>query len=382
MVHKMKKILISTESYFPGIKGGGPVQSIGNLIKLTKQDVDYTIITANHDFGEEKKYDGIVSDDFNLFEGTEVFYSSDTLKNKNVWNLIQSDRYDIFYLNDLFSSDTRIFLKNYLKSQSTKPLIIMPRGQLNQGAISIKAYKKIPYLTLFQFIMKNKNVYYVGTSDEEVAAINKYLPGSRVFQVSNIPSIEKKVTYSSQESPDLRLVFISRITTKKNLDYALKVLKDVQVPVTFDIYGIIEDEAYWEMCQSIIEKMPNHIQVAYKGICDSKDVVATLSHYDLFFFPSKSENYGHVISEALQASIPVLIGDTTPWQQLETKGWGWEYPLESPEKFVATIEDYSQRSLSERNKIKEYIFESFDVAERAKSTAKQYKDLFDAVMEA
>ena len=51
----MKKILISTESYFPGIKGGGPVQSIGNLIKLTKQDVDYTIITANHDFGEEKK---------------------------------------------------------------------------------------------------------------------------------------------------------------------------------------------------------------------------------------------------------------------------------------------------------------------------------------
>ena len=38
---------------------------------------------------------------------------------------------------------------------------------------------------------------------------------------------------------------------------------------------------------------------------------------DVLLLPSRSENFGHAIFEALAAGTPVVIGDKTPWRGLE-----------------------------------------------------------------
>ena len=51
---------------------------------------------------------------------------------------------------------------------------------------------------------------------------------------------------------------------------------------------------------------------------------------DLFFLPTRGENFGHVIAEALSVGTPVLISDQTPWRKLAAVGLGHDLPLAVP----------------------------------------------------
>ena len=54
----------------------------------------------------------------------------------------------------------------------------------------------------------------------------------------------------------------------KNLLAALEILRNVRQAITYDIYGPIEDEAYWRRCLKVIDTLPPHICVNYKGPLD------------------------------------------------------------------------------------------------------------------
>jgi glycosyltransferase involved in cell wall biosynthesis len=42
----------------------------------------------------------------------------------------------------------------------------------------------------------------------------------------------------------------------------------------------------------------------------------------VFIMPSKSENFGHAIYEALHAGLPVITSSNTPWNELELQPAG------------------------------------------------------------
>jgi glycosyltransferase involved in cell wall biosynthesis len=114
-------------------------------------------------------------------------------------------------------------------------------------------------------------------------------------------------------------------------------LKDLQGEVVYDIFGPLENAAYWEKCQRIIDRLPPNIKVRYMGTIDHDNVYAVLADYDLFFFPTHGENFGHVILEALISGCPVLISDQTPWRDLDQAGVGWDLPLDKPERFMDVL---------------------------------------------
>ena len=59
----------------------------------------------------------------------------------------------------------------------------------------------------------------------------------------------------------------------------------------------------------------------FEPVFKNKDKV--FQDYDLFILPSKSENFGYVILEAIQFGLPVLTTNSTPWQIIEKKNIGW-----------------------------------------------------------
>lgn len=153
----------------------------------------------------------------------------------------------------------------------------------------------------------------------------------------------------------LKLVFISRVSPKKNLLYALESLKDVKASVSYDIYGPLEDADYWQQCLNVIAELPENVEVAHKGELTPDQVVPTLSQYDMFFMPTQGENYGHVIAEALCAGLPVLISDQTPWRDLEAQGIGWDLPLDDKAAFVKAIEQAHAMSAEEYAEFRERV---------------------------
>ena len=88
----------------------------------------------------------------------------------------------------------------------------------------------------------------------------------------------------------------------------------------------------------MIAVMPRNIAVRYHGSVEHKRVWEVFRSHDLFLFPTRGENFGHVILESMWAGTPVLLSDTTPWRHLEGIGVGWDLSLENYEGFVAAIE--------------------------------------------
>jgi glycosyltransferase involved in cell wall biosynthesis len=134
------------------------------------------------------------------------------------------------------------------------------------------------------------------------------------------------------------VVFLSRIAPIKNLDFALRVLRRVSAPVAFNIYGPREDKVYWRQCEALIASLPGHIQVKYLGEVEHSKVASIIALHDLLFLPTRGENYGHVIAEALAMGTPVLIADTTPWRNLKQAGVGLDLPLTAEQPYAEFID--------------------------------------------
>ena len=67
----------------------------------------------------------------------------------------------------------------------------------------------------------------------------------------------------------------------------------------------------------------------------------------LFFFPTRGENFGHIIVESLAAGCPVLLSDRTPWTDFDKKGAGWIVPLNERHRFKNILEQVVAMSHSE-----------------------------------
>ena len=185
-----------------------------------------------------------------------------------------------------------------------------------------------------------KDIYFQSTSEEETNAIERWLGTSKrkIYYLTNIPSIPKEeYSHPQKQSGNARLIFLSRIIWKKNLLFAIQCLKEIRGSVQFDIYGPIEDKEYWQKCQREIKTLPNNIKVNYCGLIGHDEVHKTFARYDAFLFPTLSENFGHVIAEALSVGCPVIISDQTPFVDVEKYGAGYVISLENIHQFTCAI---------------------------------------------
>jgi glycosyltransferase involved in cell wall biosynthesis len=111
----------------------------------------------------------------------------------------------------------------------------------------------------------------------------------------------------------------------------------VSPAITFDIYGPIEDRAYWSECQGLMARLPAAVAARYRGGLPPGDVLPTLARYHLFLFPTRGESFGRVIAEGLAAGCPLLLSDRTPWGRVAEAGAGWVVALERPEAFAVCL---------------------------------------------
>jgi glycosyltransferase involved in cell wall biosynthesis len=103
----------------------------------------------------------------------------------------------------------------------------------------------------------------------------------------------------------------------KNHYLVLKALTNCTSNITYHIYGPVKDQAYWKSCLQLIDELPANINVIYHGDVLPEKVEGVLSQTHVYIQPSKSENFGHSIFEALSIGRPVITSHNTLWNDLE-----------------------------------------------------------------
>ena len=353
---KLIRTLIFTACYLPGYKGGGPIKTIKNLVERLGKEVSFRLVTSDRDLGDSSPYTGVKCGVWNTVGNAEVFYAEPgKVGYKRIFNILANKSYDIIYLNSFFSFRFSI-LPLLLAKRYRQKVILAPRGELSQGALVLKPLKKQFFIKLYKLLQLHRGTVFQASSSYEVDDIKRVL-GSKVdtYIAENIGSQDFAEELSTRQSSTLKAVFISRISPKKNLLVALKILNSVAQPLSYDIYGPIEDIEYWKECLNVIRSLPKHIKVMYKGELTPDQVVPMLSQYDFFFMPTKGENYGHVIAEALCAGLPLLIADTTPWRNLQEQVIGWDLPLSNPDAFSAAIDQLAMMPAAEHHQMRQAV---------------------------
>ncbi|RUO37321.1 group 1 glycosyl transferase [Aliidiomarina shirensis] len=344
------KILVFAPYFVPGFKGGGPIKSIKNLVhRSSSPELEYHIITSDRDLGDTQPYESVEIGAWNQVDGMNVFYCANGMQGwLQIFRTLRSSDWDVIYINSFFAARFAIF-PVLLSKLFGKRVILAPRGEFSEGALKIKAAKKNFFIKASRFLRIHSKVNWQATSPSERDDIAKVIgKKADVVLAGNISDNRFGEAHGTANDGNLRIVFLSRISEKKNLLGALKLLALSQKSIVFDIYGPIEDKAYWSECCAAIEQMPKQIKVKHCGNLNPEQVVATLSGYDLFFFPTFGENYGHVIVEALSAGLPILVSDCTPWRNLESLGLGWDIPLHEENKYVQIIDELAEMPPAQR----------------------------------
>lgn len=359
------RILIITSGFFPGRKYGGPPVSVDNFCSLMVGEAECYIVTHNHDMGESIPYPSICQG-WNDRGNAHVLYLPDRDFRANSFEgVINAIQPDYIYLQSLFQSCVIPCL--VLAKKYHIQVVLAPRGELCAGAFR-KKYKKIPYILFLRISGLVRGVTFQSTSTEETCAIKTYLKvgQDRIHYLTNIPSIPNNLRGREiKKVGEGRFVFISRILWKKNLLSAIKYLRGIKGRVHFDIYGPIEDLDYWNECEMEIRTLPDNINAEYKGVLSHDDIHATFNNYDAFLFPTLSENFGHVIAEALASGCLPIISDQTPWNDINHYGTGWAISLADDDCFKNVIQEVVNMSEAtinlRREKIRAYLTDKFNL---------------------
>ncbi len=338
-----------TSTFLPGFKAGGPIRTLANLIVHLDDEFDFRIVTSDRDFGDETPYPDIKPNVWiNRGHSRVMYLSKARQKVGGLKTVLAGQEYDILYLNSFFAPITiKTLLLRRLGKIPNRPTIVAPRGEFSPGALQIKWPKKRLFLYAAGLTGLYRNVIWQASSEFDTGDISKNIGRFHLDRDPTIlvaPNLPPGLPPSqNHETPakspgSARILFLSRIARMKNLDYALSQLGDITGQVTFDIYGPIEDVAYWQTCQQLIDQLPANIQVRYRGPAAADQVQAIFADYHALLLPTRGENFGHVILEALSSGCPVITSNRTPWRELAKNRAGWDLPLEQPQAFVEAIQ--------------------------------------------
>ena len=342
----IKRILVFADWYEPGYKAGGPIQSARNFVIGMAGLFQVAVLTTDTDLGETYPYPDIPANQWvSRPPGIRIYYATRKLLNSALLlELIDSQKPDFIYLNSMYSTRLTILpLLLLWRKKIQAKVVLSPRGMLRESAIRSKSTRKKIFISLLNRLGIPENIHFHATDEQEKKDIHRYFPrAGRVVLIPNFSAtLPQGLSFLEKVPGRLRCVFISRIMGIKNILFFLQVLQSVPISILLElaIYGEVEDAAYWQESQKQIQSLPKHIQVNYHGPLPHAQVIPTLEQHHIFVLPTRGENFGHAIYEALTAGRPVLISDKTPWLGLREKEIGWDLSLDEPASWLKAVEE-------------------------------------------
>lgn len=370
---KPKKIFLLYPFYWPLYKAGGPVQSLFNLSAFLRGYATVFLVSKEKEIDGSKSSYLLKTNRWNYGpNGENIFYST-SITPWLLFRLLYSVRPDVVMINGIFNASTTlggIVISRWFGSE----IVFSPRGMLQQWGLQRNRLFKNLYLQVLKLIIPKKIKWHATDEKEKKDIVRVFGNDQCVCVASNIPrspSVSTSIPFPDQ-SKKIKLVFLSLINPNKNLHLILDVVTQLSDYYTLDIFGPIIDEKYWDECKKFINQ-----SISYKGPIPPWEVAPILQQYHFFVLPTKGENFGHAIFDALASGVPVIISLNTPWVDVDVRKAGFYLDIDNPSDIKNVFEYITQLSAAEYN---QYRTESLRYAFAylaTKNYSKEYDFLID-----
>lgn len=347
------RIVVFNAFFPPAYLGGGPIRTIAAMLSSAPRECAASVITTNTDLGRGEPL-AVVPNQWQRFSEAQVYYCS-MEKLRSYLKALREARDlqpDAVYLNSFFDPKFSIIPQWLfrLKWLDSRILAIAPRGEFSAGAMAIRGFKKSLYIWAFKRSGLASKVVWHASATAESEDIKRVFGANVSIIIRENDTLLPPRALEPVESPagPLRAVSLSRLSPKKGIHTLLEGLREANAPIELDIIGPPEDKSYHERCLKLVEPLPESVSVRFLGALPHEEIRSRLSQYDVMLCPTKGENFGHVIAEALSASCPVLCADVTPWSERLRAGGGEVVSPNDAGGWALAVDAYAQMSVSDR----------------------------------
>lgn len=248
-----------------------------------------------------------------------------------------ASRYDILHVHGLWQWPGMAARKAAVRHD--RPLVISPRGMLDPWALSQNRWAKRIALVTWEGSNLRECALFHATSAPEAEQILRRRQDARVSIIPNGVDLPPESTLGAPRAR--QLLFLARFHPKKGGDLLLRAWSKItsQHPGwSLRMVGPDEDGfgSDWRSLARALQ-LPQD-SVTFEAPVAGKEKSALLATASILVLPSRGENFGNVIAEALAHATPVVTTTATPWSGLANHACGWITDPD-PEDLAAVLQE-------------------------------------------
>lgn len=356
---------------------GGLATVVPMLVKyLEKEGIENVIGSVKLCEGETNPLlDGLKVIKAPLTLSRKIKYSKEL--SKLIENEITKDT--IIHVHGLWAYPSYVGYK--LARKHSLPLVLSTHGMIYGWCMKQSRVVKQIAMWLFQRdMLKSADVVHI-TEPSEEDALRTVGIDTTVALVPNGIEIDEKPAIRDEtmlerieyDSSKRYILFLGRIVHNKGLHYLISSyerLKLEEQGAEVIVAGMIEDREYFD-------RLSKPKGVRFVGSVDESEKRTLFDISMLFVLPSRSENFGMAIAEAMAAKLPVITTKGTPWSEIEEHDAGWWVRLtqENIDNAITGSLELSNEQLVEKGKNGYNLIQKYEWSQQARKMKNIYKRL-------
>jgi glycosyltransferase involved in cell wall biosynthesis len=204
------------------------------------------------------------------------------------------------------------------------PYLVSPRGTLSAAAFASGSLAKRLMWPLFQRPSLQTTSCFVATSLAEALDIRRAGYEVPIASIPNGIDIPEMLRPRRQRRT---LLYLGRIHPIKQVDVLVQVWARIAHTMPDWDLRIVgpDNNGHLDQLQRLANRLGTR-RLTFEGELRGERKLEAYREADLYVLPTKTENFGVTVAEALAAGTPVIVTTGAPWRDLGSRGAGWWIP--------------------------------------------------------
>lgn len=334
-------------------RSGGPATAIVPLCRaLRDAGTDVLLVTTNEGLQQRDTdcltdYKGVPARFFPVQLGSSFKYSRPLA----AWLKNNAHDFDVVHVHAVFNHAS-IAAAGACRN-AVVPYVVRPLGTLDPWNMRQKPVRKRVFWLMSgrKMLERSAAVHYTAKAEKEATEGLLRLNHGRVIPLGVETADAAKINDLAQWFPALAsqryVLFLSRLDPKKGLDVLIESFVSLARRSEFSAWRlVIAGDGPREYVATLKEKAANSHRIIFAGWVEGEAKEALLRNAALLALPSRQENFGFCVLEAMARGVPVLLSPQVNLaREIEAADAGWIVERdELTNRLAAALADENQRA--------------------------------------